>query len=315
MTYLEKTMFVVCGEALMDVFPVADTPTGVSLDARVGGSPLNVAVGLARLEQPVAFLSGISAGALGTRLVKALADEGVDLSCVQRLPSPTTLSLVALDERGVPDYAFYGTGAADRQLPMAALDQLPASRKAIHIGSYATVVEPVATTLRALIEREYSTRVISYDPNIRLNVEPDLAPWHRMLEWMLPRTHVFKVSEEDLGLLFPGEALPAIAARFLAAGAALVVITRGGDGALGFTKNAQVEAAPVKVKVIDTVGAGDTFQAALLTWLAENDRLTPAGVASLDEASLSAALAFAAQAAAITCSRRGADLPRRAELE
>ena len=307
-------MFVVCGEALMDVFPVADTLTGVALDARIGGSPLNVAVGLSRLAQPVAFLSGISAGALGTRLVKSLADEGVDLSCVQRLSAPTTLSLVALDERGVPDYAFYGTGAADRQLPMAALETLPAARKAIHIGSYATVVEPVATTLRALIQREYETCVISYDPNIRLNVEPDLAPWLAMLDWMLPGIHVFKVSEEDLGLLYPGEALTSIAARFLAAGTTLVVITRGGDGSLGFTQSALVQAAPVVVDVVDTVGAGDTFQAALLTWLAENELLTPAGVASLDNTQLAAALNFATRAAAITCSRRGADLPRRAEL-
>ncbi|MFT3953847.1 MAG: PfkB family carbohydrate kinase [Piscinibacter sp.] len=120
-------MFVVCGEALFDVFATGDTPTGMAMDARVGGSPFNVAVGLARLAQPVAFLSQVSNGFLGERLMKTLAAEGVNTSTVQRSAAPTTLSLIGLDAQGVPSYSFYGEGCADRLLTEDALATLPAT--------------------------------------------------------------------------------------------------------------------------------------------------------------------------------------------
>ena len=168
-------MFVVCGEALMDVFGGADNAHGLMLDARIGGSPLNVAIGLARLAQPVAFFGALSTGFLGQRLMRALRDEGVATEAVARLDAPTTLGLVGLDEAGVPSYSFYGHGCADRLLPLDALATVPAAARAFHFGSYAMVVEPVAATQRALVEREHARSLIAYDPNIRLNVEPDIA--------------------------------------------------------------------------------------------------------------------------------------------
>jgi fructokinase len=131
---------------------------------------------------------------------------------------------------------------------------------------------------------------------------------------MLPRTTLLKVSDEDLGLLYPGHDPAALAQEWLADGVALVVVTRGSEGAWAWTARQHVAAAPVEVAVVDTVGAGDTFQAALLTALAERGLLSRAALAGIGEADLRAALAFAAQAAAVTCSRRGADLPRRHEL-
>lgn len=307
-------MFVVCGEALFDVFAAGETTTGLMLDARIGGSPFNVAVGLARLGQPVGFFGGVSTGFLGERLMRALHEEGVDTTCTPRNGARTTLSLVGIDAQGVPSYSFYGEGAADRSVTAEALAAVPANARAFHVGSYATVVEPVASAQRALVEREHTRSLISFDPNIRLNVEPDLARWHALLDWMLPRTHVLKVSDEDLGLLFPGTPPAELAAQWLARGVALVVVTRGGEGALGWTAAGHAAAAPVKVDVVDTVGAGDTFQAALLTWLAEHDALSAPALRALAPSQLQAALGFAARAAAITCSRRGADLPRRGEL-
>ncbi len=310
-------MIVVSGEALMDVFMAGNTATGAALDARIGGSPFNVAVGLARLGQPAAFFGGVSTGFLGDRLMQALQAEQVDTVCTARVEGPATLSLVGLDAQGVPDYAFYGAGAADRLLPLAAVARVPAAQ-AYQFGSYAMVVEPVAATQRALIEREHTRdgqrAVIAYDPNIRLNVEPDIQRWRDTLQWMLPRTQLLKVSDEDLGLLYPGVAPAELAAQWLAAGVALVVVTRGGAGAWAWTARDHVAAPPVAVQVVDTVGAGDTFQAALLTALAERGLLNRAALQALGADAVAAVLAFAAQAAAITCSRRGADLPRRAEL-
>lgn len=306
-------MIVVSGEALMDVFAVGDTPTGVMLDARIGGSPLNVAIGLARLQQGVAFFGALSSGFLGDRLLKALHGEGVETCATVRVDAPTTLGLVGLDARGVPSYAFYGEGAADRRLPVTALSHVPPG-DAFQFGSYAMVVEPVATTQRALVQREHGRAVIAYDPNIRLNVEPDLQRWRDTLQWMLPRTDLLKVSDEDLALLYPGADAGERAAEWLGAGVSLVVVTRGGQGAWAWTAAHHVATAPVAVQVVDTVGAGDTFQAALLTALAERGLLSRAALRALQETALREVLQFATRAAAITCSRRGADLPRRAEL-
>ena len=306
-------MIVVSGEALLDVFAAGDTPTGLHLDARIGGSPLNVAIGLARLDQPVAFFGALSSGFLGDRLLAALHAEGVDTGCTLRVDAPATLGLVGLDARGVPSYAFYGTGAADRQLPLSAVDSVPAA-EAYHFGSYAMVVEPVAGTQRALVEREHRRSVIAYDPNVRVNVEPELQRWRDTLAWMLPRTHLLKVSDEDLALLFPGADAGTLAAQWLGAGVALVVITRGHQGALAWTATEHGSSAPVAVEVVDTVGAGDTFQAALLTALAERSLLHADALRGLGAADLQAVLQVSGRAAAITCSRRGADLPRRAEL-
>ncbi len=278
-------MIVVCGEALMDVFDAGATATGNTLDARIGGSPYNVALGLARLAQPVAFCGAISTGFLGERLMRSLADEGIDTACVQRTDAPTSICVIGLDAHGVPAYDFYGERGADRQLDAsAALGGVPPDAAAIHFGSYAMVVEPVGSAQRALIEREHgrgnSGALISYDPNIRPTVEPALQPWHDTLQWMLPRTHLLKVSEEDLALLLPR---PRAAGGGRIVDGGLARAATGGDHArprraLGFTASASVAARPVAVDVVDTVGAGDTFQAAMLTWLAEQGRLSIDGV-------------------------------------
>ena len=307
-------MFVVAGEALMDVFTGATTPTGIALDARIGGSPLNVAFGLARMGQKVAFLGGLSNGELGNRLLDALRAEGVSLDAVHRSDAPTTISLIGVDAKGVPEYAFYGTGAADRTLPLAALQRMPADARVLHVGSYTMVVGDTAATQRALIDQVHGKMVVSYDPNLRLNVEPELAVWRDTLEWMLPRTDVLKLSDEDLGLLYPGIDPAAFAADCLGKGAGLVALTRGGKGAFAWHASGTVDVPPVKVDVIDTVGAGDTFQATLLTRLDELGALSPAGVRGMGAETLLDAMRFASEAAAITCSRRGADLPRRAEM-
>jgi fructokinase len=287
----------------------------LSLDARIGGSPFNVAVGLARLGQPAALVTQIAYGFLGDRLMQALTDEGVDTRAIRRTQAPTTLSLVGVDAQGVPSYAFYGEGAADRCVDDSVLGLIPAEVQAIHVGSYTTVVGQTAATQRRLIERDHHHRLVSYDPNIRLNVEPDPQAWRDQMEWMLlRRTHLLKVSEEDLGLVLPGVSPEGFARRALEQGVALVVVTRGENGALAWTAGEALAMPPVPTAVVDTVGAGDTFQAALLTALSESGHLSPEALRAISRAELERSLWFAARAASITCSRRGADLPRRAEV-
>lgn len=307
-------MFVVCGEALMDVFAEGRTDTGMGLDARVGGSPFNLAVGLARLKQAVGYFGPVSRDFLGDRLMQGLVAEGVDTGITPRTDAPTTLSLIGTDAQGVPAYSFYGHGAADRQLSPVDLALLPGTMSGLHVGSYTTVVEPIASTLRLLVDREHERRVISYDPNIRLNVEPSLDRWREMLAWMLPRTHLLKISLEDLQLLQPDADVERFAADALSKGVKLLVVTLGGDGARAWSGRESATVPAVPVTVVDTVGAGDSFHAALVTWLAERGSLSIGGLGVLSGAQLREALAFAAKAAAITCSRRGANPPRRDEL-
>lgn len=307
-------MFLVCGEALFDVFIGGETDQALHLDARPGGSPFNVAIGLARLGQPVAFLSGLARDMLGERLARTLVREGVDTRPCPRFDAPTTLGMVELDGQGVPRYAFYGNGAADRLLTAEDLPVLDPGVQAIHLGSYATVVEPVATALETLVRRERDARLIAYDPNIRLNVEPSLPRWRARVDTLAGLAHLVKISDEDLHLLHGAADEAALAAGWLAAGAELVVVTRGAQGASAWNRQGRADVAAPRITTVDTVGAGDTFQAAMLVHLAETGRLDPAALGSMDEAALAGLLHFAARAAAITCSRRGADLPRRAEL-
>ena len=208
---------VICGESLLDVFQDGPTPTGLRLDAVVGGSPLNVAAGVQRMGQSAVFLGAISRDFLGERILKSVVDEGISTEAVVLNDAPTTLSLVGVDAHGVPSYRFYGTGGSDRQLLPEHLARLPATVAAIHFGSFGCVVEPIASTIRVLVEQRHTSTVISYDPNVRLNVEPSLDAWRDNIEWMSARTHLLKLSDEDFERLYP-ELVPAdLAARWLAA--------------------------------------------------------------------------------------------------
>jgi len=314
-------MILSCGDALYDVFMgpksagALDT-SRIALDARVGGSPLNVAMALSRLGQNAGFFAKVSTDPFGQNLVAHLASEGVATDLCVRTAAPTTLAVVALDAKGVPSYSFYTSGTADRSLELAELpSQLPDAIRVLHIGSYSTALEPTAGSLEALVTRERTRRFISYDPNIRPTIVPDRGIWRARVAALTARAHMVKASIEDIAFLYPGTDERTILQEWLGRGVSLAVATRGDAGAVAVTASGLIaEARTPKVKVVDTVGAGDTFQAALLTWLSENNRLSPEGIAALSQADLSKLLEFAARAASITCSRRGADMPRRSEL-
>lgn len=306
-------MFVVCGEALWDLFAV-EGEGRLSFDARIGGSPFNVAVGLARLGQPTALFTGLSTDGLGERLARTLEAEGVASRFLVRSAQPSTISLVEVGPDGVPRYAFYGEGAADRSVRSADLPELGAEVWGLHAGSYSLAVEPVGSSLLVLFEREAGRRLLALDPNVRLTVAPDVALWRERVERFVALADVVKVSEEDLGLLYPGATLAGIAESWRRLGAGLVVVTMGGQGAEAFCSAGRVRAPGRTVQVVDSVGAGDSFQAALLAGLAERGVRGRAALDALTTEGVGALLEFAGGAAALTCTRRGADLPRRAAL-
>jgi len=308
-------MFLVCGEALYDVFLRDEPGRGpVGLTAVIGGSPLNVAIGLARQGERAGFFAGLSEDPLGARLAAHIAAEGVDGRYLCRKPNPTTLSLVSLGSGGVPHYTFYGHAAADISLTLADLPVLGPEVTGVHAGSYTLVAQPVADAVAALLARERH-RLITLDPNIRPTVEPDMAIWRRRIDALLPHVAVVKASDEDLDRLHPGEPPERIALRWLDQGPAVVIITRGPNGAVALTRRLRLDCPAPPVAVVDTVGAGDTFQATLIAGLLAAGIRDRAGIAGLGETDLAALLTRCCHAAAITCGRHGADLPSRDEID
>lgn len=311
-------MFLVCGEVLFDFFiePThSSLPRQVAFKAIAGGSPFNVAMGLSRLGVESALLTGISTDFLGKQLRQVLEEEGISTYYLASVGAATTLSLISLDEQGIPHYSFYGQSGADRQLLPSHIPALDKGVRGIHVGSYSLVVFPAADTLYGLVASAPQDLLITLDPNIRLNVEPDLEKWQKQIGAFARYAHIIKVSEEDLALLYPREDVATVASSWLRDQCQLVLLTRGEQGVSVFTRSLGNWSHPGRSIVpIDTVGAGDTFQAALITFLVEQGFDSPASLALLEHSHIDAMLAFATEAAALTCSRRGPDLPQRHEL-
>lgn len=305
----------VAGEALIDMLPRERDGEQV-LKPVPGGSPFNVALALGRLGVPVGFLCRISRDAFGERLVETLREGGVGLEWCPRTDALSTLGFVTLDPGGHgARYAFYtrdtaGSALAPGDLPVP----LPGAVAALHVGSFALAIEPFGTTVEALVGEHAGERVVSYDPNIRPFLIPDrerLLARHRAIA---ARADLIKMSEDDLEWLHPGMPVDVAASEYLEGRTGLVVVTRGGEGASLFSREHFVDCEPPEVTVVDTVGAGDTFQAALLCWLHEHGRLTRSGLAGLSYAELQSMADFAARAAASNCAREGCQPPWRREL-
>ena len=306
--------FAVIGEALLDL--AAPDNDGASI-ARPGGSPMNVAIGLARLGQPTAFVGRISDDPIGTLLRRHLERSAVDIRHVVQATEPSTVALVELSG-GQARYQF-SRGGADFQWSANELAFLPGDAVAVHFGSLASWLPPGdAAIVGALgrLRREGSV-LISYDPNLRPALFPDAALARRKVEESVSVAHVVKASVDDLDWLYGGDTADAVAWRWLGLGADLVVVTAGPDGAVAWTRRQAPASRPAfPAPVVDTVGAGDAFMSGLLDALARRGLLTPAAVAGLsDPATLAAVLDDASLIAGITVGRPGADPPRGAEAD
>ena len=229
-------MLLVCGEALFDVFLNAgDNPSACTMNARAGGSPFNVAIGLKRLDQPSALLTGISQDELGNRLIACLKRESVNTDYIIRTERPTTIVMVNVNDQGQPSYSFYGSGSADCGLEVKHLPQLGDAIEGVHFGSYSLVVKPVAEAFASLLP-QFQDRFISLDPNIRPSIEADMEVWKERL-WLYARyADSVKISAEDLEALYPNKKPEQLVEEFLALGVQLVTITDGSNPVRCWTK-------------------------------------------------------------------------------
>ncbi|GEP01623.1 carbohydrate kinase family protein [Methylobacterium haplocladii] len=312
-------MILVSGEALIDLF--VDTRdherarTGLPALAVAGGSPFNLAFGISRLGAKSGFLGGLSEDGFGRMLAARLEAEGVDISLAKTSKRPTPLAIVATGADGHPTYTFHAENCAECDLTAEDVPFNLDGISAIAIGSFSLIMEPVGTTLVGLVRRSAANCVVSIDPNLRLSLVPDLAHWHARFDGLVRHASIVKLSVEDLDAAYGTDADEAeIAARWLGAGAQLVVTTDGPNGATAYHACGTVNVPGRNVTVIDTVGAGDTFHAAMLASLERSGRLTRDAIDGFDQEGLRTLLTEAAVAAGITCSRRGADLPTLEEL-
>jgi fructokinase len=297
----------VAGEALVDLVPAGDV-----LRPHPGGGPFNVARTVARLGRPVVFLGRLSTDAFGAEHARLLAEDGVALDAAVRTAAPSTLALAEVGEDGSARYRFYLEGTAAPGLTRdEALAALPSSVAILHVGTLGLAVEPIASALEAVAERLAGRALVVVDPNCRPSAVRDPDAYRRRLWRVLPRAHVVKASEEDLAWLEPARSAPATARALLDAGARVVLVTHGERGATVLTAAGDATIPAPRVRVADTIGAGDAFGGAFTAWW-HASALGVAGLARHD--AVLAAARFAALVAARTCERAGAVPPRLDEL-
>ena len=306
-------MILCCGEALIDMLPRDTTLGEKGFAPYAGGAIFNTAIALGRLGIPAGFFTGIADDMMGEILRETLAASKVDYSYCAITPRPSTIAFVKL-VNGQATYAFYDEGTAGRMITEADLPTLGDDCEALHFGAISLIPDPCGATYEALMKREHQSRVISLDPNIRPGFIKDKASHMARLNRMVAMSDILKFSDEDLEWFGISGNHDELAAHWLGQGAKLVVITKGAEGATGYTKSLKVSVPSERVTVVDTVGAGDTFDAGILASLKMNNLLTKAQVASLNEKALQDALALGAKAAAVTVSRAGANPPWAKEI-
>jgi fructokinase len=325
----EFAMIICCGEALIDMARAQIPGLGDGFLAHPGGSPYNTAIAIGKLGVPVKFLGKLSTDFFGEILVKKLRECHVEEDLLIRSSQSSTLAFVKLEKGKEPQYIFYTNGTADRSLQTDDLPQkLPQDTKCIIFGSISMTMEPIATAIETFILREGSRKstdqkdgapVISFDPNIRPFMIKDRAAYTAKFEKWIASSTIAKISVEDLAFIYPKLEPEKALKKVLAMGPWLAICTLGPKGALALLRRndgsiIRVSAPVVDLPVADTIGAGDTFHGAFLSWLEIKEKMSRSALANLSETELYDALFFANKAASIVCTRRGMEPPSRREV-
>jgi fructokinase len=307
-------MLLSCGDALIDFLPVKSADGRDAAVPVVGGSCFNIAVGMARLGAPAGFVGGISTDLFGRMIADHASASGVDLRYATRGDHQTTLAFVR-HVAGEPQYAFYDEATASRNWTYRhgsiPFDEI----EAIHVGSTTLTNESGAAEALAMVEDARASVTIAFDPNCRPNLVRDRRRYVDQMDVFAARADIVRMSDVDFEFLYGGSDHAGKATSLLGAGTSLVVITRGTKGAQAWHNQAGlVDVTAPAVDVVDTIGAGDSFQAALLFALRAIGRVERVRLAQATSEELARALSFAAACAAITCGRAGADPPRQSDV-
>ena len=308
-------MILCCGEALIDMIPEPTVSGRDGYVPRTGGAIFNTAIGLGRLGCQTGLLSGISTDLFGEQLLNELEASNVETGFVMRTERPTTLAFVRLTE-GHAAYSFFDENSAGRMISIQDLPEEPSYATTLYFGGISLACEPGADAYLHFAKVHAKDSVVMVDPNIRPTFITDEASFRARIEQMLQLADILKVSDEDLEWIYPGSAsVEEKVAQLRALGPSIVILTRGSAGAWAWLQDGQsVFIASQKVEVVDTVGAGDTFNAGVLAHLTGAGLLSKPAICSLSAQDISNAMNFGAQVAAITVGRAGANPPWRAEL-
>lgn len=302
-------MLISCGDALIDFVPTKNADGREAVMPAVGGSCLNVAIGIARLGAPTGFVGGISTDLFGRMIADHATASNVELGLATRSDHQTTLAFVRI-VAGESHYAFYDAETATRSWTYRHGSIPFDTVEAVHVGSTTLVNDQGAAETKALIADARASSTISFDPNCRPNLVQDKPAYLARMVEFAASADLIKMSDVDFACLFGEEPYQQRASALLGQGTSLVVITRGNNGAVAWhAKAGQVEVEAPKVEVADTIGAGDSFQAALLFALYKQGRLARPQLKDIGADELRRALSFAANCAGLTCTRPGADPP------
>ncbi|MFB9269567.1 carbohydrate kinase [Bradyrhizobium erythrophlei] len=307
-------MLLSCGDALIDFLPSTTADGREALTPAVGGSCLNISIGTARLDVPTGFVGGISTDTFGTMIADHAANSAVDIGFATRSDHQATLAFARVTGTET-QYAFYDADTASRNWTYQRGAIPRAGIECVHVGSTTLVNEKGAAETLALIADIRQSATISLDPNCRPNLVKDKDVYRARMATFCRQADIVKMSDVDFAYLFGDEPYATRAETLLSEGTSLVVITRGNLGACAWHhQTGLIEAEAPAVKVVDTIGAGDSFQAALLAALYRLGRIERQRLRDVSAADLKRALSFACKCAAFTCTRAGADPPRSREL-
>ena len=323
-------MIICCGEALIDMVPVPVYGKTGGFLPLPGGSPFNTAISIGKLGVPVKFLGRISTDFFGDMLIKRFKDNRVGDDLIKRSGQNSTLAFVKLAKGKEPQYVFYVEETADRSFSVADLpENLPSDTNCIVFGSISMTMEPIASAIEALILREATRKstdqmdgapVISFDPNIRAMMIKDRPEYIGRFEKWVAASTIVKFSSGDLSFIYPNMEADRVLQKAIAMGPRLAICTQGAKGAMALLRlnngNVVRASAPAaSLPIVDTIGAGDAFHGAFLSWLEIKGKMSRSALVNLSETELYTALLFASKAAALVCSRQGADPPSRREVE
>mgnify|MGYP000480579443 FL=1 len=308
-------MIICCGEALIDMIPVINDNGEISLMPKSGGAVFNTALALGRLGASTGFISGLSHDLFGKQLTDYLHSSKVDTSLAVNSNRPTTLAFVELTN-GQASYTFYDENTAGRMLEPDDLPTIPNEVNTLFFGGISLISEPAADFYAALAVNESQSKMIVMDPNIRAGFITNEQRYRDRLNRIIAHTDMLKVSDEDLDWIIPSElTVDEKVAQISGMGPTIVLLTKGSDGAAAYINGRLAAEVPAqKAEVVDTVGAGDTFNAGVMAQLTKEGLVTKDQLANVSHEQLERALAYGAQVAAVTVSRAGANPPWASEL-
>lgn len=306
-------MILCSGEALVDMVPRKSLEGEECFTPLAGGAIFNTAIALGRLGSDTAYFGGVSTDLFGKILIDGLQASNVDTKFAIRSDRPSTLAFVEL-ENGQAKYSFYDENTAGRMLTTSDIPTLSDQVTALFFGGISLVVEPCAHIFETLLEQEAGSKVIMLDPNIRPSFIRNESAFRTRLERITAKCDIVKLSDEDLVWLVGEGDLEDQVAKIIAMGPSVVLVTEGAKGAHGFTSNTRAFVPSHKVNVVDTIGAGDTFNAGILNELDKRNLLSKDSISKITERDLIGALENGAATAAVTVSRAGANPPWANEL-